>query len=392
MTKDKEIDQPEIQEEEIDLVELAVKLWDKRRFVLKCGLIAAAIGIVVAFSIPKEYVATVTLVPESTGARGGSSMGALAALAGFGGAAGNTGGRDAVYPGLYPDVVRSVPFALALADVELPTGIKDNEELSLKQILSQHTSRPWWSVITGFPGRIAAMMEGGSPDLPAPAGQQTAAVSVDSLAENVELIQPNSMRLTKSQNGLVGLVNSCVSVSVDTKTQLINISVTMQDALAAASLADTVANRLTDFVTAYRTNKARHDLVFARQINQEAQQRYYEAQQAYAKAVDRNQGIVLRSAAIDLERLQNEATLAYNLYNSTSQQVQMAEVKVQESTPVFTVMQPAVVPFKAAKPNRMMIILGLAFIGVFGALGYALIVPPLMKTFKSKKEELNQQS
>lgn len=120
MTKDKEIDQPEIQEEEIDLVELAVKLWDKRRFVLKCGLIAAAIGIVVAFSIPKEYVATVTLVPESTGARGGSSMGALAALAGFGGAAGNTGGRDAVYPGLYPDVVRSVPFALALADVELP--------------------------------------------------------------------------------------------------------------------------------------------------------------------------------------------------------------------------------------------------------------------------------
>lgn len=142
----------------------------------------------------------------------------------------------------------------------------------------------------------------------------------------------------------------------------------------------------------YRTNKARHDLAFARQINQEAQQRYYEAQQAYAKAVDRNQGIVLRSAAIDLERLQNEATLAYNLYNSTSQQVQMAEVKVQESTPVFTVMQPAVVPFKAAKPNRMMIIIGLAFLGVFGALGYVLIVPPLMKTFKSKKEEINKQS
>lgn len=392
MTKDREIDQPEIQEEEIDLVELAVKLWDKRRFVLKCSLIAVAVGIVIAFSIPKEYVATVTLVPESTGSGGGNSMGALAALAGLGGAAGNTGGRDAVYPGLYPDVVRSVPFALALADVELPTGIKDNEELSLKQILSQHTSRPWWSVITGFPGRIAAMMDGGSPDLPAPAGQQTAAVSVDSLAENVDLIQPNSMRLTKNQNGLVGLVNSCVSVSVDTKTQLINISVTMQDALAAASLADTVANRLTDFVTAYRTNKARHDLAFARQINQEAQQRYYEAQQAYAKAVDRNQGIVLRSAAIDLERLQNEATLAYNLYNSTSQQVQMAEVKVQESTPVFTVMQPAVVPFKAAKPNRMMIIIGLAFLGVFGALGYVLIVPPLMKTFKSKKEEINKQS
>ncbi|MDE5934912.1 MAG: chain-length determining protein, partial [Muribaculaceae bacterium] len=82
-----------------------------------------------------------------------------------------------------------------------------------------------------------------------------------------------------------------------------------------------------------------------------------------------------------------EATLAYNLYNSTSQQVQMAEVKVQESTPVFTVMQPAVVPFKAAKPRVMMIIVAFAFLGAFGALGYTLIVPPLVDTFKSKKAE-----
>lgn len=384
MVKENEIVQPEVQEEEIDLVELAMKLWDKRRFIVKCGLIGLAVGIVIALSIPKEYEASVTLVPESAGARGGSSMGALAALAGLGGGAVNAGGRDAVYPGLYPDVVSSVPFALDLSEVVLPTGIEDNEQLTLKQILTEHTSRPWWSVIMGLPGRVTGMFEGNAPDLPTTA---KSAISVDSLADNIDLIQPNSMHLTKGQNGLVGLVNSCVGVSVDAKTQLITISVTMQDALAAASLADTVANRLTDFVTAYRTNKARHDLAFAKQINQEAQQRYYDAQQAYAKAVDRNQGIILRSAAIDLERLQNEATLAYNLYNSTSQQVQMAEVKVQESTPVFTVMQPAVVPFKAAKPRVMMIIVAFTFLGVFGALGYALIILPLVDTFKSKKAE-----
>lgn len=389
MTKD--IEQPEIQEEEIDIVELAMKLWSKRRLVIKCGLIAAILGVIVALSIPKEYEATVTLVPESGRAQGSSSMGALAALAGIN-VGGNTGGRDAVYPGLYPDVVSSVPFSLALSEVELPTGIKDNEMLTLKQILTQHTSRPWWSVITGFPGRIAGMLEGSTPDIPAKSTEKdtSESVSVDSLMEKSELYQPNSMRLTKSENGLVSLVNSCVGVSVDPKTQLINISVTMQDPLAAASLADTVANRLTDFVVSYRTNKARQDLAFAKQINKEAQDRYYEAQQAYARAVDRNQGIVLRSASIDLERLQNEAALAYNLYNSTSQQVQVAEVKVQENTPVFTVMQPAVVPFKAAKPRIMLIIVAFTFLGVFGALGYVLIVPPLMETFKAKNQELKQ--
>lgn len=392
MTNERETAQPEIQEEEIDLIELATKLWAKRRTVIKCGVAGAILGVIVALSIPKEYTSTVTLVPESGAASSNSSMGALAALAGIN-VGGNSGGRDAVYPGLYPDVVKSVPFALSLSEVELPTGIKDNEQLTLKQILVNHTSRPWWGVIMGLPGRIAGMLEGDTPDIPAREGAMGAKQAViDSLVESAELYQPNSLHLTKSENNLVGLVNSCVDVSVDTKTQMINITATMQDPLAAASLADTVATRLTDFVIAYRTNKARHDLAFAKQVNLEARDQYYKAQQAYAKAVDRNQGIVLRSVHIDLERLQNEAQLAYNLYNSTSQQVQMAEVKVQENTPVFTVMQPAVVPFKAAKPRMMIIIVAMTFLGAFGAIGYVLVVPPLMNAFKEKREEQKKEA
>ena len=364
MSKEEDRTQPAIEEKEIDIVDLAVKLWGKRRRILRWGLIGAVVGVIVALSIPKEYVATVTLVPESTVGKSSRSLGSLAALAGIGGGD-MSGGREAVYPGLYPDVVSSVPFALDLSEVVLPTGIKDEETMALKQILGKHTSRPWWSVIMGFPSRIAAMFDN-SADVE-PKLSTKASVASDSVVEDINFYQPNSLQLSKSQMGLVGLVNSRVS------------------------LADTVANRLTRFVTAYRTNKARHDLVFAKQINQEAQQRYYDAQRAYAKALDRNQGIVLRSASIELERLQNEAALAYNLYNSTSQQVQVAEVKVQESTPVFTVMQPAVVPFKAAKPNVKMIIAGFAFLGIMGALGYTLIVPSLGPVFRDKQRSLQKQ-
>ena len=41
--------------EEIDLLELAKKLWAKRRFIGKYAIIAAVIGLIVGFSIPKEY-------------------------------------------------------------------------------------------------------------------------------------------------------------------------------------------------------------------------------------------------------------------------------------------------------------------------------------------------
>lgn len=47
--------------------------------------------------------------------------------------------------------------------------------------------------------------------------------------------------------------------------------------------------------------------------------------------------------------------LAYQVYTQVSQQLQMARAKVQEITPVYTVVQPATVPLKPAKPNKLMI-------------------------------------
>lgn len=57
--------QPE--EQEIDLIELAKKVWAERKLVFKACGYAALIGLVVAFSIPREYSTSVTLAPESTG-------------------------------------------------------------------------------------------------------------------------------------------------------------------------------------------------------------------------------------------------------------------------------------------------------------------------------------
>lgn len=51
----------------------------------------------------------------------------------------------------------------------------------------------------------------------------------------------------------------------------------MQDPMVSAMLADTVAERLKEYVIGYRTNKARKDMEYAQKINDEARQAYYEA-------------------------------------------------------------------------------------------------------------------
>ena len=161
----------------------------------------------------------------------------------------------------------------------------------------------------------------------------------------------------------------------------------MQDPLVSATLADTVVSRLQNYITDYRTNKARKDLEYAELLNEEAKDNYYKAQQKYADYLDRNNGLILHSAQTTRERLQNEATLAFNLYNQTAQQVQVAKAKVQENTPVYATVTPATVPIKATSPRKPLILVGFVFLAFVACCAWILYGKPLVEEMKKKKIE-----
>lgn len=152
----------------------------------------------------------------------------------------------------------------------------------------------------------------------------------------------------------------------------------------SVSLTDTVMHCLQNYITDYRTNKARHDLAFTEKLYGEAKASYEDAQKKYANFVDANQNIILLSYRAEQERLQNEMNLAYQVYTQVSQQLQMARAKVQEITPVYTVVQPATVPLKPAKPNKLMILIGFMFLAGVGSVGWILFVKDLLKGWKKQ--------
>jgi len=361
-TKQSSVSSPE--EQEIDLLELAGKVWAERRLVLKwCG-VAVVVALVVGFSIPKEYTTTVMLAPEVEG--GSRSLGGLSALAGMAGINVNAGeSSDALYPELYPDIVSSVGFTTEL----FPVFVEDEEgelKTTLYNYLKEEQRSPWWSAILSFPFKCIGWIT---------------SLFRDEEEENVgQGIDP--FRLTKDETGVVKMLNERISVSVDKKTSVITLSVTMQDPLISATMTDTVMQKLQNYITEYRTNKARHDLDFTQKLYDEAQKKYYVAQQAYADYVDMNQNISLRSVQTRQERLQNEMNLAYNLYNQTAQQLQLAKAKVQENTPVYTIVQAATVPLKASKPSKLMILVGFVFLAGVMSVGWVLFGKGLWSSLK----------
>ena len=74
-----------------------------------------------------------------------------------------------------------------------------------------------------------------------------------------------------------------------------------------------------------------------------------------------------------MTRLQNEVNLKYSLYSNTSQQLQNAQAKVQQETPVFVDVIPPTVPMKPSKPSRKMIVLVITFLGFIAACSYVII-------------------
>lgn len=350
------------EEKEIDLLELATTLWKQRKKLAIWSICGALVGLVIAFSIPKEYATSVKLAPEVTDTKAsGGSLGALASMAGL--SMNASGGADAVYPQLYPDVVSSVPFITSLFDVEVQTK-EDGRKMTVKEFLEEETSGPWWGTIFGLPGQIIGFFK-----------------SDEEVPEDHKL---DNFQLTMDENKLVEALNERVSASVDQKTSVVTIDVKMQDPLVSAILADTVVARLQEYVTDYRTNKARNDLEYAIKLNEEAKDNYYKAQQRYADYLDRNQGLAFHSAQTMRDRLENESALTFNLYNQTAQQVQRAQAKVQENTPVYAVVVPATVPIKAASPKKVMILAGFTFLAFVACAAWILFLAPLLAEQKLK--------
>jgi uncharacterized protein involved in exopolysaccharide biosynthesis len=343
------------QEHDVDLIEFGKTVWQKRKFVIKISIIGAIIGLVLAFSLPKEYKTEVVLIPDS-GTVGSGNLGMLAAMAGIN----LQQNAQEMPPQLYPDIVVSTPFLVGLFDVH----VKDKEDgidTSLYDYMMNHQNKAWWSYILELPKTIINLFSSEKEEESVSGGSRSSIIHLSDEQEDI----------------LVNLENR-IDTYVDNKTGEISLSVKMQSAVISAFVADTITSYMQEYIINFRTQKARQDLSFVEELYQEAQVNYYNAQQNLATYLDGNLSIVSASYKTAQERLMNEATLAYGVYNQMAQQLQMAKMKVQDTTPVYTVIQPAVVPLKRTSPKRMLILVGMMFLSFSGACVWV-----FMKDYKS---------
>ena len=351
------------EEIEIDLMDLLRKVIGIRKKIYKAAGIGLVIGVIVAISIPKQYTVEVTLSPEMGNNKGGGLSGLAASFLGSGVTMGD--GTDALNASLSADIVSSTPFLLELSAMEIP--ISKNEVMALSIYLDEESS-PWWSYVIGFPGMVIggvkSLFTGG--DEP---------ISYDKASQG-------AIELSKKELKKIETLKKMISASVDKKTSMTSVAVTFQTPRVAAVVADSVVKKLQEHIIDYRTSKAKEDCGYLEKLFKERQQEYYAAQQKYADYLDSHDNIILQSVRAEQERLQNDMSLAYQVYSQVASQLQVARAKVQEEKPVFAVVEPAVVPLEPSGTSRKVYVLVFIFLSVCIVIFWNLFGKDFLNKFK----------
>ena len=356
--------QPQFEEEqEIDIMELISKLWKKKAMIIKWCVVGAVIGIVVGFSIPKTYSSSVTLAPE-TQQRTNSSVSSIASMMGVN----LNNSVDAISVEMFPDVVHSTPFIVEL--FELPVQFEWKGEMmntTLLDYMLEYQKSPWWTPVMQAPFKALGWV-----------------MSLGKEKETEEgLAGPlDPTNLPKKERGVVKFFAENIMVNVDKKTGKTSMSLEMQDPRVVATVLNAVVENLKEYMSDYRTSKARQDVENLAEICTERKTDYYKAQQAYAKFVDANKSVILQSAQAERERLQQEMNLAYQVYSQVATQLEGARIQEQQAKPVFAIIDPVTVPLRKAAPSKAKMLVIFTFLAGCCAAAWVLFGDEYWKKLK----------
>lgn len=346
MTENKNYQNPEVQEPEndeitIDWMDILRRIYAIRKTLYKAAGVGVVLGIIIALSIPKQYTVKVTLSPEMGG---DSKGGGLASLASSFLGGGTTSSSDALNVTLAPDIVASTPFILELFNTRVQT-LDGKLDTTLVTYLDEQKT-PWWGYIKAAPGLAIGAIKS----------------LFTEKTDTTAILNP--FQLTEREATKVKGLRQSILAEVDKKTAMTTITVTLQDPKVTAIVADSVVAKLQQYIIDYRIKKAKEDCAYLEELYKERQQEYYEAQSKYAHYFDTNRNIAFQSIRAEQERLQNDMSLAYQVYSQVAQQLQVARAKIQEEKPVFAVVEPATVPLQPSGTSRLVILIGVIIFSI----------------------------
>jgi uncharacterized protein involved in exopolysaccharide biosynthesis len=339
-------------EDEFDLLLFAKEVIQKRKFVIRSIILSIAMAIVFLLIVDNEYEVDSMLLSLQPKEGVSSKFAGLAGLAGINLASDPSSGLSST---LYPDIVASIPFRMSLLDQSL-----DFQDLDTSYTVRDYFAKvryPSWSdqikeYTIKLPKKLLQFISGPKP------------------VQEELIIDKEVYMLSLDDKLAISELKDRIIVEVDDDLGTIIITTEMPDRMACAQLNVLTAELLKSYITEYQTNKAKLDLEYLQKSYEEAKINYDKAQEELAVFTDQHQNVILTRARIEQKKLENSYNIAFNIFNGISSQLEQAKINLNKEIPVFSQIQPAVLPSASSYPKTMIVLFLSVFLGVFFSVGF----------------------
>lgn len=329
-----------MEQEKIDIINLFNKIWSRKWFVVKGGVIGIIIGLIIAFSIPKSYKTKVEFITSSKSPQK-DGVNALASLARI-----NIGSdvTDVLSPELYNNVLMSTSFVKELLEVNVKDESQDINT-TLYNYYYEYQKSAWWNYIIKAPNYLRK--------------------AIKKKEEVTESIASNKYYISKEERKIIEQLQLSFSLKNDDKTGVSVFEYIAQSPVITAFVADTIVSKLQEYIIKERTKKAKIDFLNTQKLYEQSKDNYSKLLNDYAQFVDENKNIISAKYEVNRKHKEDEMSLAYSVYNQMAQQLQLAQIEVQNDTPTFTIIQPSTIPIYPEVSKTKILIIITLLAGIF---------------------------
>lgn len=332
---------------QIDFIDAFNDVVKQKKKIFKFMIIFLILGIIIAFLSPKQYTSSSIILPQISSSKGLSKKySSIASLVGI-----NLGQSEGnkIVPTLYPIIVKGAPFQKAILQEKI--NIKEIETpISLFDYLSNYKKEGVLHTIKdytiGLPGKIIKSFKS------------------DTNGANLMVVDSTLYQYSKKEKEYIEYLEDHLIITFNDIDGYINIKAIMDEPIAAAQLVRNTQNLLQDFIIDYNIKKSQEELTFIEERLEVAKEEYSSKRASLGSFRDRNKYGVISPMKNREEQLKSEYDLAYNMYSELSNQRESAKLQVKKDTPIFTELQPALIPLEPSDPNKFKIIFGSIIIGM----------------------------
>ncbi len=345
------------QSDKVDIIEI-FQLYKSKylTFTISLGLILF-LGIVKTCSSPTEYEAVSTKLSEleSGSGFGMRQMEGLSKMTGVNLPA-LENSMTPYDPSMYPQLVTNKSFLLSLINEKFYFVTK-GRAMSLKEYYLEENPNDavvtFYNNITNFPQKFFSFFE-----------KNNKSNFIDLKNSNVISDDDSEQLLKISQDDIyvMGIIKD--KIKIESEGRMINLSVKMPEAVIAAEMNNIIFEKILDYVTAYKTEKQRNNLMFIEERTKEAEENFKKSQINLAVFRDINQGVLTQRAFAREEQLQSEFNMAFSLYSNLRQELENTKIQLKRETPLFSDFDKVVIPNEPVNRSLLITIIIYLFLGL----------------------------